>query len=829
MTIHFFRDSLTLDDTLFERLAKAGIETHPGDTLVLGAANCTLTSLSPAFSYVILADTLTTGPSPIALSAPGDPAPAVSVFANSIVGALDITVTGVAGPDGEPGAKGDDGDIITDPNGKPVILPGSDGEPGGDGADGGAGGTVTIRFASAASLPTASAPGGAAGKGGPGGAGGSGKPPGKPGRAGKPGKQGPAGTVSVAEVPAGQVFQGVDPDTLAGWSGYRTEVGEFLFRRFDPSSQLQALAEFDAALQLDPGNARAATLRQRLIQQQTPGGVSRDLDMAPDVKDVSAGLLGETQLVLSEFLAVQATATQEEIAAAAKDQLSLVLRQLADRMAEARLDVVSAGDGVRVADAEKNMFSTQITNLQTQIFDLRHKKLSLGEMVTTLGAVVEGVTAVASGVGAIVSIPGALAAVDNPESGLTKVLKFLVDGKSFWDDKDVGGNLSDLMKGGKDAITNFNKVYEELSLSNNDTATKQLAIQMASLNMQLMVANLRGQQARDQLVAAQARVTDYAAEIQVANGMLGSWTATKAFLDAALGVLLNVARELADLVAEDVFIARRALEIYQLEDASTVRFDYGLLHPDVDHDLATDPLKRVQLSLQSVSALPTDVITWNNIFVHLNAAQTAGFDVVHPVIEVVIDDPTALDQLRRGEGLRFSVGIGPTPATATIPASILELKVGSLDLELIGASATGSALLWVQHSGHWIMARRPSPTVPNPPDVEFALFPHVEAFNLRAGTGALSAAIPAQPQSNVDPGPPFSFWGRGALADWTLFTDASATALDLSGLSAITFRIGCIGLVAQGTVVPPVLHLRPEPVPVSPPEPLVTRSLLSHV
>ena len=135
--------------------------------------------------------------------------------------------------------------------------------------------------------------------------------------------------------------------------------------------------------------------------------------------------------------------------------------------------MVSAGDGVRVADAERNMFSTQITKLQTQIFDLRHKKLSLGEMVTTLGAVVEGVAAVASGVGAIVSIPGALATVDDPESGLTKVLKFLVDGKSFWDDKDVGGNLSDLMTGGKDAITNFNKVYEELSLSNNDTATEQ--------------------------------------------------------------------------------------------------------------------------------------------------------------------------------------------------------------------------------------------------------------------------------------------------------------------------------------------------------------------
>ena len=76
----------------------------------------------------------------------------------------------------------------------------------------------------------------------------------------------------------------------------------------------------------------------------------------------------------------------------------------------------------------------------------------------------------------------------------------------------------------QDAITNFNKVYEELSLSNNDTATKQLAMQVATLDMQLMVADLRRQQARDQLAAAIARVTDYAAEIQVANGLLGNWT-----------------------------------------------------------------------------------------------------------------------------------------------------------------------------------------------------------------------------------------------------------------------------------------------------------------
>jgi hypothetical protein len=48
MTIHSSGIASRWTTPLFERLAKAGIETHPGDTLVLGAANCTLTSLARA-------------------------------------------------------------------------------------------------------------------------------------------------------------------------------------------------------------------------------------------------------------------------------------------------------------------------------------------------------------------------------------------------------------------------------------------------------------------------------------------------------------------------------------------------------------------------------------------------------------------------------------------------------------------------------------------------------------------------------------------------------------------------------------------------------------
>jgi hypothetical protein len=254
-----------------------------------------------------------------------------------------------------------------------------------------------------------------------------------------------------------------------------------------------------------------------------------------------------------------------------------------------------------------------------------------------------------------------------------------------------------------------------------------------------------------------------------------------------------------------------------LRIASDVHFDYGYLHPDTDYNLIGQPVQRVLLSLESLATLPADVITWNQIFVALNEAQSSGYDIVHPVIEVVINDESALDQLRSGSGLQFSVGIGPDPAGAAIPSDIYELKVDSLQLELVGAVASGAALVWAQHNGHWVMKRPPTADLPEPPDIEFSLFSHVEAFNVAAGSDP-GAAIPAQPQTAAEPGPPFSFWGRGALADWALFVDPSAgAALDLTGLTELRLSIGCIGLVVQGTVTPATLQIAPSanPVPAS--------------
>ena len=450
--------------------------------------------------------------------------------------------------------------------------------------------------------------------------------------------------------------------------------------------------------------------------------------MAPDYGELSVSLLGETQLVLSEFMSLQNTATQAEIAQGALDQLQLQLTQLQDRLTESKNDVTVANDGVQVASANVQMFQSQLAALLNQVHGLENQSFSVGSVLSTVGDVasaIGNVVSIATAVGAlavkkpavgtqpanaagsdanasgqgggsIVSITFALAASD-PATG---VLQVNVAGAQQPPQPkySLGKDLSGVLTGASGAITNFTKVYNDITGSSNDAAINQVLGQLTTLMLQDGTAALRAQQAQDTLAAAQQRVTDYTNEISAASSMVSAWSQDASFLNQAVSQMITVAQALVDKVADDIFIARRALEIYQLEDASSAHFDYGWLHPDQDASLKADgtvqgSVLRAQHYLQTISGLPTDVITWNDIYTTLNITGTAGFDIVHPDIEVTINDPAALASLKSGGGILFSVGIGPDPVSAVNADGIYELKVNGLRLELTGASQSSQARL----------------------------------------------------------------------------------------------------------------------------------------
>jgi hypothetical protein len=666
---------------------------------------------------------------------------------------------------------------------------------------------VVIRYATAADVPTASVPEGSGGAAGRGGAGGPGRPPGRKGRDGRPGKTGVPGSVDIAQVNAADLWMSLDAESARGWAAYRAEVAAYLFRKFDPASQLAALEEANAALLLNPADPDASGIQSRIMNRQIPSGLARDLDIAPDFPNLSANLTEEINLVQGAFQMYVSVVSLEVIAQAMFDTLSTMRFQLANRQSEAQTAVEVALHDIQIAQAEKANIQTKIDEVQKEIGALSHRSFSFGSILSDVGSIAGVIAGIATGAGAIISIPAGLAALQRVSEGidLKELLKKL-DQKSkdpknktpgaedIEEIKKLGGGFEDLMTGTNSMIS-FGNVAADLAhamATAGQSDTGKLLKQQTELVRQKMVAQLRVKQANSRVDAARERVRNLAAEMADIEQRLSNWDNSLANLTLATHILIRSARQIVDRVMEDVFLAQRAREIYQLDPVPNLRFDFGYLHPDQDYSLS--PEKRATDSQTSLSGFAVQILTWNNIYQRLNTAQI-GFDVIHPQLSVTITDPAKLAEFASGAMLEFTIDL------ADAPRGMYELKANALNLTMTGANSEQSANIWITHSGDWSMLRRTDGSI-----ASLHLLPRSELFACSPATGTLTASIPAHPQS-PDGGPPFSFWGRGIATTFRMQM-AQPPVADLSNLSAIRLLIDCVGYAPQGSGT--LVELQPE-------------------
>jgi hypothetical protein len=800
-TFHYFRDTLQINLNTIRALNAPG-----GATIVFGARAITLSELVSGYSYVIATDELTLAPGAAAAieNSDGTTPTSVTVLARKIDGALRASVAGVAGPDGADGEPGESGivdDVEDRPGRPPIRLPGGAGGNGEDGGDGAPGGNITVRYALATAPPTAAAPGGPGGAAGQGGPGGPGRPPGRPGKAGRRGSSGTSGVISVQQIPAEQVFQSLDPASAVGWAAYRAEVAGFLLRKFDFDSQLAALNEAGEALLLNPADEEAATVQSRIILRQIPSGLPRDLDIAPDYPALSANLPAEIAIVQNAFQAFVSVVSLETIADTIREQLRVLRMQLENRTEEAQADVVIANGDVAIAQAEKVNVQKQIDLIQKDIIAAQNQSFSLGGLLTTVGTIAAGLAGMASGPGAIISIAAGIASLNNL-AGTSANVGILIGelGNAAKDPKNktkleqdvanvngLGGDLKDLISGTKSVIS-FVKVVSDLdgaiSGSSSQSQVGKLLREKAKLTRDHMVASMRERQAKARVLASEMRVANLISEMEQIDDRLEHWSTEIAVLNAAAELLIRAARHVVDMVMDDVFLAQRAREIYQLEGTPNLRFDFGYLHPDTERSLS--PALRAAATLVSLAGMPIQILAWNQMFQQLNSAQI-GFDVIHPQLSVTITDPVQLQAFATGSALRVTIGL------ESVPSGMFELKANALSLELNKAVTSQSANIWVTHSGEWAMNRRTDGSV-----TTMLLRPRREVFAIAAGSGILRSSIPANPQSNSESGPPFSFWGRGTATTFTLELSQPST-LDLSQLTAIHVTVDCIAFAPQAT------------------------------
>jgi len=616
--------------------------------------------------------------------------------------------------------------------------------------------------------------------------------------------------VDIRQVAAEGVWQALDAASAQGWAAYRAEVAGYFFRKFDPGSQLTALNETGAALLLNPADADAATIQSRIMNRQIPSGLARDLDIAPDFPGLAANLTAEIGVVHDAFHSYVSVVSLESIADSIRENLSVIRIQLADRRQEAQADVVIARQDVDIAKAEKANIQAQIDQVQQEIDAARERTFSFGDLISDVASVAGVITGMATGVGAIISIPAGLAALQRLGEGrdlglllgeLSNAAKDPRHKTSLEQDvvkaKGLGGGLEDLVKGTNSMIS-FVKVISDLEdgmSRSGQSDTGRLLKQQAVLVRQKMVASMREKQGQTRVAAAELRANNLAAEIANIDQRLSHWSGEVAALTAASDILIRAARQVVDLVMEDVFLAQRAREIYELDGTPDLRFDFGFLHPDQDHSLG--PAQRASASLTSLAGFSIQVLSWIKIYQQLNAAQI-GFDVIHPQLSLTITDAAQLSAFASGAGLRFSIPL------ADLPGGMFELKANALSLEMTGASSTQSANIWVTHSGEWSMNRRTDGSI-----TTMSLRPRSEVFAVGAATGRLTASIPAHPQSNSETGPPFSFWGRGVVTTFQLQI-ATPSVMNLAQLSSIHITVDCIAFARHGAgTLPTVATIKP--------------------
>jgi hypothetical protein len=243
-----FRDSLTIDQNI---AATAGIQASPGDLLLLGARQCTLSGLSANFNYEIAADKLVvTAPSIVLSGSPNNPSPEVTIAAVEINGALALQSQAMAGERGADGADGANAVRV----GKTIIDPPEPGDPGEPGGPGSPGGRAIIHYVRAAQPISAAASGGAGGTGGhggKGGLGGAGVPNAANGANGSPGAHGAPGTAEAKQVDITQLWNTLDPEFEVAWAEFRG-ASITIWNRIEPRSRAQDLRPGLEARLFDP-------------------------------------------------------------------------------------------------------------------------------------------------------------------------------------------------------------------------------------------------------------------------------------------------------------------------------------------------------------------------------------------------------------------------------------------------------------------------------------------------------------------------------------------------------------------------------------------------
>jgi hypothetical protein len=782
----------------------------------------------------------------------GTSASPITLVAQKVVNAR-LVAKGNPGGNGGKAANGTNGqDARFDVGIKEYFngLPGHDGAKGGTGGNGGNGGAIAVHFVTTpakGALQLDASPG-AEGKGGAQGA------DGKPGKnlvnakGGKPGKGGSQGAKGTPGKPGKITQEASEIDdwwklvvTLAGkpaaseWSGYRTRVGEYLFRSYVPALKSRARVrlagvgllpkarrEFESALILfakangrgrDSGSLynpniassllkkRATTLLRYLNMGLTPIGISYQHDLKPnfdfyedfitDYQDQREALFNRT---LSQLLHIEDKSDKANLAENAKD--------LAQGMAiAATIDATIAESRVGVAEIAYDAAVQRLKAIEGLLNEVAVDRLdadgeiTFGEFVAWASAIISLAVAV---VGAFFTSGGTLAAwlgafnlVLAAKAEAAEVGTWVNDDFELTDEgKAMKGKLTEAIEGTKKLV---DKVQAVVALANAegddefDEKERQLLIDAFNAAYEMNIRYIEHGQAVLAEASANQKKATYDGDAKALGKLTDDFQKDAADAIKIARILLAQFQTYVDYFIRYGFKRARAYDIFVLADppeSPRFRFDYGYIHPDLEEnafftlghpdaegDWDTTPV--LDLVKAYVDSLGEfDPMLLREKYDNYREGLSFGGSET-----VSITDPKVLQSMKGSGVASFDV-----PYAEFEPRT--ELKIGQAGIGLVGAQANKTHE-WVQidleHGGNWENRRKDGTKVA-------VKAPARTEFGIEAALTSVTAGSLPVPQEKERP----IFWGRSPATRWRVeVTKAYAedAGLDLSGLTEIQLAV----------------------------------------
>jgi hypothetical protein len=348
----------------------------------------------------------------------------------------------------------------------------------------------------------------------------------------------------------------------------------------------------------------------------------------------------------------------------------------------------------------------------------------------------------------------------------------------------AAGGLAKLFEPIGAVFVSAQRVFDDIDAGSSDPEYQALVREIATLAFERHAAELRHEQARLEVAAAELELNfarEDLARIQVLRDKIAEDIIARAEITREVA---KRAQSYVDVIIKYIFFAGRALEIFTLSDTPTeIRFDYGYVDPDLEEDAfrslsrpvdfqggSGKALRLLRAYLESWQRLPEILILRDRFESYEMSGQAA-----HDVQFVSVSDAARLKIFRDTNAL--SLAIDP----ADLPPSRYEDKVESVFLTLVGVQRKHPGLTCiVEHSGEWASRGRDGSQ---------------RAMRLSPRRTPVLASIERREsdwltfqQERRDAG----FFGRGVATTWRVSLEShevSSNAVVLAGLSEILMGV----------------------------------------